>query len=107
MLATAAGPIVVAASPTSVFARTVVAASAVSAETPIPRAISLEVGVHLLGRVVPVGGILREGSQDDVVEVARDLGPVGGRRTGACERCFIAISTGVSPVNGTEPVSSS
>ena len=42
----------------------------------------LEVGVHLLGRVVAVGGILRERSQDDVVEVARDLGPVGRRRHG-------------------------
>ena len=39
VLAVAAGPIVVAASPTSVRERTDVAASAVSAETPIPRAI--------------------------------------------------------------------
>ena len=46
----------------------------------------LEVGVHLLGRVVPVGGILREGSQDDVVEVARDLRPVGRRRRRAPAR---------------------
>ena len=27
--------------------------------------------------------------------------------SGTLERCFIAISTGVSPVNGTSPVSSS
>jgi len=26
---------------------------------------------------------------------------------GTCERCFIAISTGVSPLKGTPPVSSS
>ena len=27
--------------------------------------------------------------------------------SGALDRCFIAISTGVSPLNGTSPVSSS
>ena len=36
----------------------------------------LEIGVHLLGGVVAVGGILRERAQRDVVEVARDLGAV-------------------------------
>ena len=40
----------------------------------------LEVAVHLLGRAVAVGGLLRERAQDDEVEVVRDLGPDRRRR---------------------------
>ena len=42
----------------------------------------LEIGVHLLGRVVAVGRVLGERAQDDVVEVAGHLRPVCGRRDG-------------------------
>ena len=47
---------------------------------PDPARDSLQVGVHLLRGVVAVVGVLRERPKDDVVEVARDLGPVGRRR---------------------------
>ena len=67
----------------------------------------LEIRIHGGGGLVAVGRLLGERAQDDVVEVVGNLRPKLGRRVGISERCFMAISTGVSPENGTSAVRSS
>ena len=82
--------------------------SIVVAETVAPRGDALEVALHLVGALVAVVRILGERAHHDHVELARDVAAAaveGG--CGVVERCFIAISTGVSPSNGVLPVSSS
>ena len=74
------GMIEVGAAPRSAPERTIVAASAVSAVTPRPRADALQLGVHLLGRLEAVVRVLRERAEHDHVEVGRDVGPLQRRR---------------------------
>ena len=61
-----------------------------------------EVDVHLLGRLVPVLGPLRERAQDDRVELVRHLGPLRRRRlagspTGASSRSRAACRRRTAP----------
>ena len=57
--------------------------------------------VHLLRALEAVVRVLRERAHDGQVEAARDVRRFFDGGSGIADRCFIAISTGVSPVNGT------
>jgi len=86
-------------------ASTCVIASSVSRETETPRATRARSASISSADPYRWSGSLASAR---VTTASRSCG-MSGRSSdggfGTCERCFIAISTGVSPVNGTWPVS--
>ena len=85
--------------------RTAVAASAVSVETPAPRA-TRSSSASISSAVWNRSSGLFASARSTIMSRS---GGMSGRSTdggrGASERCFMAISTGVSPLNGVVPVS--